>query len=176
MALQFPSALPTGIQKPYFLFGDGTRPVDLWFVDVADPVVQQFIGRGSDSITPNDVDEFELSANFDRGQWTVIVKRAMKAETGVSFEEGQFAPVAFSAWDGFSLETGNKRALSAWFYTYVRPSEAVSATGPMLRAAGGVLILELIVIFLIRRRFAGGAGTDEAGEAVPQGGMASPLH
>src|SRR6185369_15461994 len=30
VAVQIPSVLPTGIRKPYFLFGDGQASVDLW--------------------------------------------------------------------------------------------------------------------------------------------------
>jgi hypothetical protein len=34
VAIQLPAQLPTGIRKPYFLFGDAQNPVDLWFVDL----------------------------------------------------------------------------------------------------------------------------------------------
>jgi hypothetical protein len=89
----------------------------------------------------------------------------------VTFEEGQFVPIAFSVWDGFNRERGNKRALSAWFHLFVEPSAQVSAARPMVRAALFVLFVELIVVVLLRRRF--GGRRDETGErargAIPQG-------
>ena len=35
VAVQIPSAVPTGARKPYFIFGDGQNSVDLWFFDLA---------------------------------------------------------------------------------------------------------------------------------------------
>jgi hypothetical protein len=35
VAVQFPSQLPSGPRKPYFIFGDGQNSVDLWFMDLA---------------------------------------------------------------------------------------------------------------------------------------------
>jgi len=154
VALQFPTQLPTGIRKPYFLFGDTENPVDLWFVDLARGVVEQFAGRGSQSLTPAANDEFELTKSYDEGQWTVVFKRSLRSTGSVSFAAEQYVPIAFSVWDGFNEERGNKRALSAWFYLYVTPSEEVSAVGPMLRAGFVALVVELLVILFLRRRFA----------------------
>jgi mono/diheme cytochrome c family protein len=173
VALQFPSKLPTGIRKPYFLYGDAQHPVDLWFVDLArDTLVQQFIGRGTDSLERSLVDEFEIAAGYDKGEWHVILKRSLRSTGGVTFAPDQYVPFAFSVWDGFNRERGNKRALSAWFYLYVDPPEQVSAVGPMARAGLATLVVELLIIFLIRRRFAGASGARASGAGVPQEGFA----
>ena len=75
-------------------------------------------------------------------------------------------PLAFSVWDGFNNERGNKRALSPWFNLYVEPGEMVSKVGPMIRAALIALVVELLAVFYVRRRFA--AHSVPTGPAVPE--------
>ena len=41
-------------------------------------------------------------------------------------------PIAFSVWDGFSRERGNRRGLSFWYSLYVEPEVVPSAVGPMI--------------------------------------------
>ena len=168
IGLQFPSKLPTGNRKPYFIFGDGQSSVDFWFKDLAKnaALAEQFLGRGSEALEVSESDEIEVTASYDQGRWSVIFKRPLKARGGVSLEEKMFLPIAFSAWDGFNRERGNKRALSPWFYFYLEPAEKVSAVGPMLRTAGFVLLAEILLVFYIRRRH---AVANKA--AAPQGAM-----
>lgn len=163
VALQFPSQLPTGNRKPYFLLGDVQNSVDIWFVEMARQIPQLFKARGSDSIEPSQDDEIEVATRFDRGEWTVLFKRSLRSNGGIEFSEEQFTPIAFSVWDGFTEEQGNKRALSAWFYVYTEPEQVVSAIGPMVRAALGLLLIEIIVIVWVRRKFKQGvpAGGDD---------------
>ena len=49
-------------------------------------------------------------------------------------------PVAFSVWDGFSRERGNRRGLTAWYSLYVEPEVVPSAVGPMVRTALLILV------------------------------------
>ena len=60
-------------------------------------------------------------------------------------------PIAFSVWDGFSRERGNKRGLTVWYSLYVEPEVVPSAVGPMVRTALLILAIELIVIGWVRR-------------------------
>jgi cytochrome c len=152
VALQLPAELPSGIRKPYFIFGDVQSAVDLWFLDLGRAQVRQYTGRGSQSLAPGGSDEFEATASYDRGEWTVIFKRSLRSAQGISFAQGQFVPIAFSVWDGFNRERGNKRALSAWMYFTLEPAERTSAVLPMARAALGTLAVELLLLFWIRRR------------------------
>ena len=48
---RFPSEVPTGARKPYFIFGDGQSPVDLWFFDLAQAEPLRFTGKGSADVT-----------------------------------------------------------------------------------------------------------------------------
>ena len=52
--MQWPSQLPSGNRKPYFMFGDAGNSVDVWYVDLAKGLPQQFVGRGSDAIEASD--------------------------------------------------------------------------------------------------------------------------
>jgi mono/diheme cytochrome c family protein len=152
VAIQIPVRAPTSARKPYFLFGDGQYPVDLWFFDLALPEPLQFTGRGSADIEPNDTGDVTGVASYDQGEWSVIFKRPLRATSGATFVPGEFMPIAFSVWDGFTRERGNRRGLTSWYSIYVEPEETASAAGPMVQTAAVILVLELIVIGLVRRR------------------------
>ena len=153
VALQFPLKNPEGVRQPYFILGDVQNPVDLWFVDLSHPDRGvRYEGRGSSALTPAEGgEEIVTTAVYDKGEWSVIIKRKRKS-SGLSFEEGSFLPIAFSVWDGFNRERGNRRGLSVWYQVYVEPLEKPSPVGPMTRAGVTVLGLELIFIALVRRR------------------------
>ena len=93
--------------------------------------------------------------SYEQGEWAVIFKT--RRRRGGRFSEEQFLPIAFSVWDGFHRERGNKRGLTQWQYLYLEPRERPSPWGPMLRAGLGVLGLELLVIAWARRRRRAGA-------------------
>jgi hypothetical protein len=152
VAIQIPSQAPGGARKPYFIFGDAQNSVDLWFFDLARPEPQQFTGRGSKDIAPNQTGDVTGVASYDQGEWSVIFKRPLRADSGAALVPGQFMPVAFSVWDGFTRERGNRRALSLWYSLYVEPETIPSAVGPMLKTAFAILAVEVIVIAWVRRR------------------------
>ena len=150
VAIQIPSQPPAGARKPYFIFGDGQTSVDLWFFDLARPAPLQFTGKGSGDIAPNDTGDVTGVASYDQGEWSVIFKRPRRAESGASFLPGEFLPMAFSVWDGFSRERGNRRGLTLWNSIYVEPEVVPSAVGPMVRTALIILAIELAVIGWVR--------------------------
>jgi mono/diheme cytochrome c family protein len=155
VAIQLPLQLPGGARKPYFLFGDAGDPVDLWFFDLAQNAPQQYVGKGSASLMRNDTGELSGAASFTDGEWSVVYKWPLHPTTGVLFEEGQFVPVAFSVWDGFTRERGNRRALTVWYHLYVEPVVVESPVGPMLKTAGFVVAAEILAIFAVRRSLTG---------------------
>ena len=157
VAVQIPSQTPTGARKPYFIFGDAQNPVDLWYFDLASPDPLQFTGRGSGAIEPNDTGDLTGVATYDSGEWSAIFKRPLLASSGAPFSPGEFMPVAFSVWDGFSRERGNRRALTQWFSLYVEPEVVASAVGPMVQTALLILAIELVVIGWMRWRSRGEA-------------------
>jgi mono/diheme cytochrome c family protein len=164
VAVQIPSLVPTGARKPYFIFGDAQSPVDLWFFDLARSEPLQFTGRGSADVAPNDTGELTGVASYDQGEWSVIFKRPLRATSGAAFSPGQFMPAAFSVWDGFSRERGNRRGLTVWQSVYLEPEAVPSAVGPMIRTALVILAIELIVIGWVRRRYGSVAREELGGE------------
>jgi mono/diheme cytochrome c family protein len=168
VAVQIPSQVPAGARKPYFIFGDAQSPVDLWFFDLARQEPLQFTGRGSADVVPNDTGDVTGVANYDQGEWSVIFKRPLRPTSGAAFTAGQFMPVAFSVWDGFSRERGNRRGLTVWWSLYVEPEVVPSAVGPMIRAALLILAIEAAIIGWVRWRY-GSRGRDAiGGEGRPQ--------
>lgn len=153
VAIQLPSQVPTGARKPYFIFGDAQNSVDLWFFDLGRSEPLQFTGRGSADVAANDTGDITGVASYDQGEWSVIFKRPLRPTAGAAFAPGEFMPIAFSVWDGFSRERGNRRALTVWYSLYVEPENVPSAVGPMVRTALVILVLELIVIGWVRRRY-----------------------
>ena len=182
VAVQIPSQVPTSARKPYFIFGDAQNSVDLWFFDLARASPVGFTAKGSAAITPKEPSELTGVASYDQGEWSVIFKRPRRAASGAAFTPGEFMPVAFSVWDGFSRERGNRRGLTAWYSVYVEPEVVQSAVGPMARTALIILGLELAAIAWVRRRLAGsspgrGRGVASAGSAprTPQRPNASEV-
>ena len=164
VSIQIPSQVPTGARKPYFIFGDAQNSVDLWFFDLARPQPLQFTGRGSADIAANDTGDLTGVASYDQGEWSVIVKRPLRAASGAAFSPGQFMPIAFSVWDGLSRERGNRRGLTLWYSLYVEPEVVPSAVGPMVRTALLILVIELIVIGWVRRRYGARAPGEVGGQ------------
>lgn len=143
VAVQFPSA--DAGQTPYFLFGDARNPVDLWFADLATDSAIVFVGRGSDDLTATDA-EPDFYADYEAGEWMAMFKMPRSE----SFTEGAFVPVAFSIWDGFNEERGNRRGITSWYHVYVEPVEQPSVAMPMLRAVGLTLLVLLSVVGIVR--------------------------
>ena len=157
VSVQIPSQVPTGARKPYFIFGDAENSADLWFFDLAGPNPLRFTGKGSAAITPGDVGNLTGVASYDQGEWSVIFKRSLRPESAAAFSPGTFLPIAFSVWDGFSRERGNRRGLTVWYSLYVEPETVPSAVGPMVRTALVILAIELAVVGWVRWRYARGA-------------------
>ena len=150
IAVQIPTAVPTGARKPYFIFGDSANSVDLWYFDLGRPEPLQFVGRGSADIALNDTGDLTGVASYDQGEWSVIFKRPLRPSAGAVFTSGGFLPIAFSVWDGFSGDRGNKRGLTSWYSIYMEPEVVPSPLGPMARTALAILVIELIVIGWVR--------------------------
>jgi mono/diheme cytochrome c family protein len=153
VSIQIPSVVPTGARKPYFIFGDAQNTVDLWYFDLARTDPLQFIGRGSADIAANDTGDITGVASYDQGEWSVIFKRPLRPNSGATFSPGGFMPIAFSVWDGFSRERGNRRGLTVWHSVYLEPEVVPSAVGPMVRTALLILAFELALIGWVRWRY-----------------------
>ena len=110
-----------------------------------------FTGRGSQSIDSAG-ETIPVVSTYDNGEWRVIFKRPRQTEDGFSFEEGSFAPVAFSIWDGYSGERGNKRGVTAWYHIYMEPVKEESKAIPIAGYGLLTLLIEAGVIMTVRRK------------------------
>jgi mono/diheme cytochrome c family protein len=164
VSVQIPSQMPAGARKPYFIFGDAQNSVDLWFFDLAQPAPLQFTGRGSGDIAAGSAGNLTGAASYDQGEWSVVFERPLRTESGAAFSAGEFMPIGFSVWDGFSRERGNRRGLTAWYALYVEPAAVPSAVGPMVKTALVILAIEVALIGWVRRRARG----DRGGERTQQ--------
>jgi hypothetical protein len=109
-------------------------------------------------------------ASYDQGEWSVIFKRPLQPTPGAAFSQGQFLPIAFSVWDGFSRERGNRRGLTQWYSLYVEPQVVPSSVGPMVKTALLILVFELAVIGFVRSRY-GSRSRGEIGPPPPRSGF-----
>jgi mono/diheme cytochrome c family protein len=152
-AILLPSKMPEGTEKPYFMFGDSKNPMDIWLADLAKDSADFFIGKGSKNIEAAGSGGLSVVSGYEEGEWHVIFKRTRLAEEGLAFEEGSFVPVAFSVWDGFNEERGNKRGLTTWYYLYLEPLQKVSPAGPMAKSGGITFLILLGIVAFARIKY-----------------------
>jgi hypothetical protein len=89
---------------------------------------------------------------YSHGQYRMLVRRAMTnedKENDLQFIGGRFIPMAFSAWDGSNQETGNKRAISAWYFLYLEPAPSRTR---LLYPGIAVVAIAVAEMFFGRRR------------------------
>ncbi len=151
VALQMPESASSGAIKPYFLFGDAQRAVELWYADLATGKPAMLQGRGARRIKSR-AGELGLYSAYDRGEWSVAFKRKRTMEGSMSLEDGAFVPFAVSVWDGLSKERGSKRGVTSWFHLYLEPAETRNPAGPIAAATSVVVLLELVFVLYFRRR------------------------
>ena len=125
--VQWPVRLTDGPEKPYFLYGDTSRPVYLWRWSANAEAVSELnaTGFGTESAQRGESQNLKGTVVYNHGQYKMLVRRTVTTEdkdNDLQFQEAQFIPIAFSAWDGSNDETGNKRAISAWYYLYLEPT------------------------------------------------------
>ncbi len=148
ITVQFPLALPEGLERPYFLGGDVKLPVYQWrWTSMPDTVLEGTatgLGRfvalaGAPAVTH--------SARFDRGQWQVQLTRALAAPEGaLGFVTGRAIPMAFSAAEGSSGEDEFRGSVSAWYAIYLdvptpRRAFVLPIIATLLTAGAGVTIV-----------------------------------
>jgi mono/diheme cytochrome c family protein len=145
VGIQWPGKLQDlfGAEKPYFIYGDSKKPVDLWkAVFMAkdynpanapkpegydlDMKVHEYIGNGFDAIKEKETDPTVevVASKFHQGRVRVLFKRALtndNKETDVQIPSETFIPVSFMQWSGYDNEKDEHQALSTWLYTILEP-------------------------------------------------------
>ena len=151
VAVLLPAAPSPGLEMPYFMFGDDKRPMDIWFADLAKDRAECYRGKGSDKLTAVE-DPLGIYTAYEDGRWTVIFKRQRVKADGLSFQPDTFTPIAFSIWDGFNKERGNKRGLTSWYYIYLEPVDVASPVAPMIQYSGLTFLMMLGIVAFVRYR------------------------
>ncbi len=158
LALQFPAGGEAG-ERPYFLMGDGGKPVYLltWRAGAG---VGEATAAGIGKLAPQAGESVQAKgeAVYDAGQYRVVIRRALKTgdQADFAFPAGEFFPIAFWAWDGSEGEEGPKAAVSSWYHVRLEapPSKRQFVIPPI--AALVTVGLELGLARWARRRQGGG--------------------
>ena len=145
VAIQWPGQLQDlfGAEKPYFIYGDSKKPVDVWKANFLakdynatnppnekgyqlDVTVQEFKGNGFDAISEKESEgKVEVvDSIFHQGRVKVMFKRSLTTEGAddVQIPSEQFIPVSFMQWAGWDKEHDEHMAISTWYYTILKPA------------------------------------------------------
>ncbi len=145
VAIEWPAKLQDlyGAEKPYFIFGDSKKPVDVWKASFMakdygatnapndkgyqlDVSVTETVGNGFDAIAEKDSESKVevVDSIFHQGRVKVMFKRSLKTEgeNDVQIPVKQFIPVAFMQWAGRDKEHDEHMAISTWYYTILKPA------------------------------------------------------
>ncbi|PYM58835.1 MAG: hypothetical protein DMD79_18585, partial [Candidatus Rokuibacteriota bacterium] len=122
LALQFPTGAGTG-ERPYFLMGDGNKPVYLltWQAGLG---VGEATAAGVGKLTPKTGEGTASGqAVYDAGQYRAVIRRPLKpaGTSDFAFRLGEFFPLAFWVWDGSEGDEGAKASVSTWYYARLEP-------------------------------------------------------
>jgi DMSO reductase family type II enzyme heme b subunit len=160
LAVQFPRKLSEGMERPYFLMGASSDPVYQWRWSSAPRRAVAGTARGVERFdTLAASGGFHGDAVYDKGQWRVVLTRALA--TADSTNELQFAlgraiPVAFFAWDGSSGERGARMAVSTWYFLALdRPTPPGTFISPVIAM---LVTLGLGMLVIVRAQRRGGSG------------------
>jgi DMSO reductase family type II enzyme heme b subunit len=130
VALQLPVKAPEGLEKPYFVAGDGAKPVNIWKWSAgttnSPAKVKLANGQGLEKLETRDGKTAGLTAQgaYKNGTWRVVVKRSLatsETDSDIQFEEGRFTPISFAAWDGSNSEKARSYTLTTWYWLLLKP-------------------------------------------------------
>ena len=151
LTVQFPTSVPSGRERPYFLMGDSRRPVYLWQWSSESDRVVEATATGFGSAQPLDPASQTVDgvASWDHGVWRVQLERSLATADStrqLQFRAGEAIPIAFFAWDGSNGEEGKQGAISSWYAIYLeQPTPSTVYLSPviamMLTVAVGFLVI-----------------------------------
>jgi len=129
LLLQFPMEMPDGMELPFFLRGDNSRPVYLWqWQSDRDGALEgEARGIGTEAFQ-SDGENLTVDASYADGEWQVMFTRPLVTddEGDLDFVTGEAIPMALFAWDGDNGESGTRGAVSSWYFLFLE--DATPAT------------------------------------------------
>jgi DMSO reductase family type II enzyme heme b subunit len=152
VAIQFPTHLAEGMERPYFLMGSAEQPVYLWRWESEAGAATEVVGHGADHLEPLPPQDDSVTASgvYDHGEWRVqfVRKLATADSTGrLQFVPGRAIPMALFAWDGSNGESGTKMSVGSWVGIYLgEPARAGTYGWPLLAvlSTGGLGLLVVV--------------------------------
>lgn len=161
LVVQFPTAIPEGMERPYFLMGGADDPVYLWVWGSGREGALEAAGHGFGDVRPLGGESIlTAAAEYADGQWRLLVRRPLsgpEAEHRLQLGPGRAIPMAIFAWDGSNGESGKRGSISTWYFLYLdRPTGKGVYVWPALATlltAG----LGLILVTRAQRRSRDGA-------------------
>ena len=152
IAVQWPRAIPEGMEKPYFLMGNAAKPVNLWRWSSGTTDLPQSAGildaRGiSDQQDRDESGTLAATSSYRDGTWRVVMTRDLQTaspETDLQFEEGKFVPISFFAWDGSNSETGTAHTMTTWYWLQLKPAASYK---PLIYAVLAALAVGVALIW-----------------------------
>ncbi len=156
VAVQLPVTIPISQEKPYFLMGDKSHPVNFWRWSSGGKEASQGVelmnATGPYEFAERDAAKTGLTASgsYKDGTWRVVMTRPLRtddAEGDLQFEEGRFIPVAFANWDGSNSESETSHTLTTWYWLLLEPP---TGTRPLITALIVVLLLAAAEIWWAR--------------------------
>jgi hypothetical protein len=137
LVVQFPRAIPAGMERPYFLLGNARDPVYLWRWQSQPESATEMVGRGMSRLDPIAGDAMVSAQSvYDEGEWRVVFRRALAAPdttNRITFAATQPIPVGFFAWDGDNGESGTRGSISTWYFIYLdQPTPGTVYATPVL--------------------------------------------
>ena len=117
LAVQFPTVVPEGRERPYFLMGSSQRPVYLWRWDSREGHGEA-VATGLGTASALDGGRLGGSEAWEAGRWSVTFRRPLSAagDQRMAFPTGVALPVAFFAWDGNNGEDAARGSVSSWYF------------------------------------------------------------
>ena len=163
VAIQWPAKLQDlfGAEKPYFIFGDSKKPVDLWKASLMpkdysatnapkeegyqlDVTVEELNGNGYNALNPKETEPTVkvVDAIFHQGRVKVMFQRALTTDgdMDVQIPAEEFIPVAFMQWAGWDKEIDEHMAVSTWYYTILEPPVDTGHMLTMSFMMGGIFV------------------------------------
>ncbi|MGR3318765.1 MAG: ethylbenzene dehydrogenase-related protein, partial [Candidatus Anammoxibacter sp.] len=175
VALQFPSKLKDGIQKPHFAMGVTGGSVNIWHWKAAQDIEAQRVGfqnikevnggssfsemnakgfKTRPSVQPIESQAVRGNSVWRNGQWKVVMIRSLITgdKKDIQFEKNKNIPIAFASWDGANNDLGGRHNLAPWYYLILLTAGSndiyVYIALAVIMAVGG----ELWFVARIRRR------------------------
>jgi DMSO reductase family type II enzyme heme b subunit len=171
LAIQFPRELSDGAERPYFLFGDPSRAVYQmhWSAGADEVVERNATGLGTVSDQPAEQWHTTGSSRYQDGQWQLLFERPLQTndDNDLTLESDHFIPLAFMVWDGDAAEADERLALTGWSLLNLPSPTPLTAYIWIPIVILAVLIIELLIVWLVRRKEATREMEGTQGTVIP---------